>query len=76
MQVSGQLALSATAQYDDTSAVIGSNKIHAAIHQLLIKLKIKKVKIPARPYLKLTKNPFDKILSNINSFLYSFFKIF
>lgn len=34
LQVSGQLAMSVTTQYDNESAIIGSNKIYAAIHQL------------------------------------------
>lgn len=52
LQVSGQLALSVTTQYDETSAVIGSNKVYAAIHQLGGQAgKNKKTIIPARPYL-------------------------
>ena len=55
LQVSGQLALSITTQYDDESAVIGSNKVYAAIHQLGGQAgKNKKTTIPARPYLQLS----------------------
>ncbi len=64
LQVSGQLALSVTTQYDDTSVVIGSNKVYAAIHQLGGQAgKNKKITIPARPYLKLTDNDFEEILA-------------
>ena len=54
LQVSGQLASSISTQYDDESAIIGSNLDYAAIHQLGGQTgKNKKVTIPARPYLKL-----------------------
>lgn len=70
LQVSGQLALSVTTQYDDTSAVIGSNKIYAAIHQLGGQAgKNKKTTIPARPYLQLTEDDFDEILQETVKFL-------
>ena len=70
LQVSGQLALSITTQYDDESAVIGSNKVYAAIHQLGgLAGKNKKVSIPARPYLKLTDDDFEKILIETSKFL-------
>lgn len=63
LQVEGQLAASVNTQYDDNSAVIGSNKDYAAIHQLGGKAgRNKKVSIPARPYLKLTDDDFDEIL--------------
>lgn len=70
MQVVGQLATSVNTQYDDNSAVIGSNKDYAAIHQLGGKAgKNKKVSIPARPYLKLTDDDFDEILNEAKIFL-------
>lgn len=70
LQVSGQLALSVTTQYDDSSAVIGSNKIYAAIHQLGGQAgKNKKTTIPARPYLKLTDDDFDEIISIVEKYL-------
>ncbi len=70
LQVSGQLALSITTQYDDTSAVIGSNKVYAAIHQLGGQAgKNKKTTIPARPYLNLTDDNFKEILYKIINFL-------
>lgn len=70
LQVSGQLALSVTTQYDDTSAVIGSNKVYAAIHQLGGQAgKNKKTTIPARPYLSLTNVEYEEILSLVENYL-------
>lgn len=70
LQVSGQLASSISTQYDDESAVIGSNLDYAAIHQLGDQAgKNKKVEIPARPYLKLTDDDFNEILDATKNFL-------
>ena len=70
LQVSGQLALSVTTQYDDSSAVIGSNKVYAAIHQLGGQAgKNKKTTIPARPYLSLTNDEYEEILSLVENYL-------
>ena len=70
LQVSGQLALSITTQYDDESAVIGSNKVYAAIHQLGGQAgKKKKVTIPARPYLNLDDTDYNEILNLIEKHL-------
>ena len=70
LQVSGQLASSISTQYDDESAVIGSNLDYAAIHQLGGQAgKNKKVEIPARPYLKLTDDDFEEILTETENFL-------
>lgn len=70
LQVEGQLAASVNTQYDDNSAVIGSNKDYAAIHQLGGKAgRNKKVSIPARPYLKLTDEDFDEILDITENYL-------
>ena len=70
LQVEGQLAASVTTQYDDDSAVIGSNKEYARIHQLGGDAgRGKKVKIPARPYLHLTDDDFDEILSECKKYL-------
>lgn len=69
LQVSGQLAISVTTQYDDTSAVIGSNKVYAAIHQLGGQAgKNKKTTIPARPYLDLFENDYRNILEVIEKY--------
>ena len=70
LQVSGELASSISTQYDDESAIIGSNLDYAAIHQLGGQAgKNKKVEIPARPYLKLTDDDFNEILDATKNFL-------
>lgn len=70
LQVEGKLVASVNTQYDDDSAVIGSNLDYAAIHQLGGQAgKNKKVEIPARPYLKLTDEDFDEIKLSIFKFL-------
>ena len=69
LQVSGQLAMSITTQYDNESAVIGSNKLYAAIHQLGGPAgKNKKTTIPARPYLKLTDDNFEEIIYEVEKY--------
>ena len=70
LQASGQLASSISTQYDDESAIIGSNLDYAAIHQLGGQAgKNKKVEIPARAYLKLTDDDFNEILDATKNFL-------
>lgn len=70
LQVSGQLAASVNTQYADDSAVIGSNKDYAAIHQLGGNAgRNKKVSIPARPYLLLTDADYEEILKATEKFL-------
>lgn len=70
LQVSGQLASSISTQYDDESAIIGSNLDYAAIHQLGGQAgKNKSVEIPARPYLKLTDDDFNEILDATKHYL-------
>ena len=70
LQVSGQLASSISTQYDDKSAIIGSNLDYAAIHQLGGQAgKNKNVEIPARPYLKLTDDNFNEILDATKQYL-------
>lgn len=70
LQVSGQLASSVSTAYDDNSAVIGSNLAYAAIHQLGGQAgRNKKTTIPARPYLKLTEDNFEEILTETEKFL-------
>ena len=70
LQVEGKLAASVNTQYDDDSAVIGSNLEYAAIHQLGGQAgKNKKVEIPARPYLKLTDDDFNEILDATEHYL-------
>ena len=72
LQVTGQLATSVNTYYDNDSAVIGSNLAHAAIHQLGGDAgRNRKVKIPARPYLKLIDEDyaeiFDKVEKHLNT---------
>ena len=70
LQITGQLASSVNTYYDNDSAVIGSNLDYAAIHQLGGQAgKNKSVEIPARPYLKLTDEDFEEILSVTENFL-------
>lgn len=70
LQIEGHLVSSVNTQYDDNSAVIGSNLDYAAIHQLGGKAgRNKKVEIPARPYLKLTDDDFEEILQQITLYL-------
>jgi len=70
LQVEGQLATSITTQYDNESAVIGSNLAYAAIHQLAGQAgKGKKVSLPARPYLKLSENDQNQILEKVTKHL-------
>ena len=70
LQVSGQLASSISTPYDDDTAIIGSNLDYASIHQLGGDAgRGKKVKIPARPYLKPTDDDFEKILTETEKFL-------
>lgn len=70
LQVSGQLASSVNTYYDNDSAVIGSNLEYAAIHQLGGQAgRNKAVEIPARPYLQLTPEDFEEILSMTENFL-------
>lgn len=69
LQVSGQLASSVLTAYDNNSAIIGSNLAYAAIHQLGGQAgKNKKTTIPARPYLKLTDDNFEEILTETEKF--------
>ena len=70
LQVSGQLASSVNTYYDNDSAVIGSNLEYAAIHKLGGQAgRNKSVEIPARPYLQLTPEDFEEILSMTENFL-------
>lgn len=70
LQLEGQLATSITTQYDNESAVIGSNLAYAAIHQLGGQAgKGKKVSIPARPYLNLTESDYKKIIKKSAKYL-------
>lgn len=51
LQVTGQLASSVNTYYDNDSAIIGSNLVYAAIHQLGGQAgRNKSAEIPARSY--------------------------
>ena len=59
-----------TIHYHNESAIIGSNKVYAAIHQLGGQAgKNKKTTIPARPYLKLTDDNLEEILEQTKRYL-------
>lgn len=63
LQMRGELAASITSDYDENSAVVGTNKVYAAIHQFGgIAGRNKKTKIIARPYLKLIDSDLKTIL--------------
>ena len=67
----GELAASITSKYDKNSAIVGTNKIYAAIHQFGGKAgRNQKVEIPARPYLQLAKSEVHKILDLIKNQVY------
>ncbi|HSA05738.1 MAG TPA: phage virion morphogenesis protein [Candidatus Gastranaerophilales bacterium] len=70
LQMRGELAASITNSYDSDSAVVGTNKVYAAIHQFGGKAgRNKTVEIPARPYLKLGDNEKNEILKRIEDYL-------
>ena len=70
LQMRGELAASITSNYDENSATVGTNKVYAAIHQFGGEAgKNKKVKIPARPYLKLGDQEKSQIFKEIEKFL-------
>ena len=67
LQMRGELAASITSYYDENSAIVGTNKVYAAIHQFGGKAgRNRKVGIPARPYL--SANP-DEILPEVLNYL-------
>lgn len=66
----GGLASSITSHYDENSAIVGTNKVYAAIHQFGGKAgSNKKVEIPSRPYLKLTDIENAEILLEVKKYL-------
>ncbi|MDD3012288.1 MAG: phage virion morphogenesis protein [Candidatus Gastranaerophilales bacterium] len=66
----GELASSITSKYANNSAIVGTNKVCAAIHQFGGDAgKNKKVKIPARPYLMLGDVELDNISKIIKNYL-------
>jgi len=70
LQVRGELAASIINKSDENSAVVGTNKVYAAIHQFGGDAgRNKKVKIPARPFLKLTENDINQVLNVTKEYL-------
>ena len=70
LQVEGMLASSISTYYDEDSAIIGSNLPYAAIHQLGGDAgRNQKVTIPARPYLKLTEDDLNEVLTATERYL-------
>ena len=64
LQMRGELAASITSNYDESSAIVGTNKEYAAIHQFGGNAgRNKKTKIEARPYLKLDEKDLNNILN-------------
>lgn len=69
LQIRGELASSITSDYDSNSAIVGTNKKYAAIHQFGGDARRnKKVKVAARPYLKLGEKETNKINRSILNF--------
>jgi len=70
LQRRGNLARSITRHFDAESAVVGTNLVYAAIHQLGGQAgRGRTVKIPARPYLELTRDDEDAIEKSFAKFL-------
>lgn len=70
LQRSRNLARSITRHSDAESAMVGTNLVYAAIHQLGGQAgRGRKVKIPARPYLELTRDDEDAIEKSFARFL-------
>lgn len=70
MQDTGQMAASVAEKYDNDSALVGTNKKQAAIHQFGGKAgRGKKATIPARPVLKLTDSDLQEIKEAIKDYL-------
>lgn len=69
LQRRGELAASITSKYDENSAVVGTNKVYAAIHQFGGDAgRGKKVKIPARPFLMLGEKENAEIIQEVQKF--------
>ena len=67
LQRRGELAASITSKYDENSAVVGTNKIYAAIHQFGGNAgRGEKVQIPASPFLQVDS---DLILIEVKKYL-------
>lgn len=72
LQMRGELAASITSKYDNNSAIVGTNKIYAAIHQFGGNAgRNKKVQIPARPYLNLEDMDLKQVEKQIYTYMQS-----
>ena len=70
LQQSGQLAASISRRATSNSAIVGTNKVYAAIHQFGGKAgRGHKATIPARPFLKLDNKALDDIKNAILSYI-------
>lgn len=70
LQDTGSLAASISTRYNNNSAVVGTNKKYAAIHQFGGKAgRGRKVTIPARPFLKLTNDDLQEIKDAVKEYL-------
>jgi phage virion morphogenesis protein len=70
LQMRGELVASITSNYDESSAIVGSNKAYARVHQLGGDAgRNKKTKIEARPYLKLEEKDLNNILKITSEYL-------
>lgn len=70
LQMRGELASSITSKYDSSSAMVGTNKVYAGIHQFGGKAgRGRKVEIPARPFLKLTDQDIEDIKQAVIDYL-------
>jgi phage virion morphogenesis protein len=66
----GELVSSVSSKYDDNSAIVGTNKVYAAIHQFGGKAgRNKKVEVSARPYLKLENSDLNDIKTSVQKYL-------
>lgn len=70
LQMRGELAASITSDYDENSAVVGTNKVYAAPHQFGgYAGRNKNVEFPARPFLKLTDKENQEIIDAVKEHL-------
>jgi len=70
LQMRGELAASITSKYDKNSAIVGTNKVYAAIHQFGGDAgKGGKANIHARPYLTLGEKENKEITKKVQNYL-------
>ncbi|PJG86209.1 phage virion morphogenesis protein [Conservatibacter flavescens] len=69
------LSESISSEYDNDNAIVGTNEPYAAIHQFGgMAGRGKKVKIPARPFLKLTPDDEEDLLEDVQDYFSSLIK--